>query len=90
MKSLNEYKKQTMEICRRKGWDTQPVENIWMFLTEEVGELASSIRRHTNQFQDGKVTNIEGEIMDVMSYLFQIAHIFNVDLDIAFQKQMQK
>ena len=86
MNSLNDYKRQTMEICKKKGWDKQPVENIWMFMTEEVGELASAIRRHTNQFHDGKVTNIQGEIMDVLSYLFQISHIFHIDLDEAFEK----
>lgn len=85
--TLNECKKVTMDICKKKGWDEQPVENIWMFLTEEVGELASAIRRTTNQFADKKKTNVEGEIMDVMSYLFQIADIFDIDLDNAFQEK---
>ena len=85
--TLNECKQITMDICKKKGWDGQPVENIWMFLTEEVGELASAIRRTTNQFADKKKTNVEGEIMDVMSYLFQIADIFDVDLDNAFQEK---
>jgi NTP pyrophosphatase (non-canonical NTP hydrolase) len=86
--SLNECKRKTMEICRKKGWDKVPVENIWMFLTEEIGELASAIRRSTNQFSDRKKTSIEGEIMDVLSYLLQIAHIFDIDLDSAMRKHL--
>ena len=86
--TLNECKQATMEICKKKGWDKVPVENIWMYLTEEIGELASAIRRSTNQFYDRKKTSIEGEIMDVLSYLFQIADIFDIDLDYAMQKHL--
>ena len=50
--TLNNCKKETMNICRKKQWDKVPVENIWMYLTEEIGELASAIRRSTNQFSD--------------------------------------
>ena len=87
--SLNECKIETMKICEKKGWDKVPVENIWMYLTEEVGELASAIRRSTNQFSDRKKTSIEGEIMDVLSYLFQIAHIFDIDLDSAMKQHIE-
>ena len=51
---LNACKKETIELCRKKGWDTVSVENLWMFLIEEVGELASAIRRSTNRFNDRK------------------------------------
>jgi len=85
MEPLNNHKRQTMEICRKKGWDNVSIEYLWMFFVEEVGELASAIRRHKKQFPDRKKINIEGEIMDVLSYLFQIADIFNVDLDVAWK-----
>ena len=84
--TLNECKVQTMEICRTKGWNEVSIPHIWMFLTEEIGELASAIRRTTNQFSDKKKTSIEGEIMDVLSYLFQIAHVFDIDLDKAWNE----
>ena len=58
---------------------------LWMLITEEVGELASAIRRTTNNFTDKKKVYIEGEIMDVMSYLFQLADRFQVDLDSAWK-----
>ena len=87
--TLNKSKNETMIICKKKGWDKVPVENIWMYLTEEIGELASAIRRSTNQFSDRKKTNIEGEIMDVLSYLFQIAHIFDIDLDSSMESYLK-
>ena len=84
--TLNECKNLTMEICKTKGWNEVSIPHIWMFLTEEIGELASAIRRTTNQFSDKKKTSIEGEIMDVLSYLFQIAHVFDIDLDKAWKE----
>lgn len=83
--TLNECKRDTMTMCVKKGWDNVSVEHIWMFLTEEIGELASAIRRATHQFSDGKKINVEGEIMDVLSYLFQISDIFDIDLDQAWR-----
>ena len=87
---LNEYKQKTKEICMKKGWDGVSIDHLWLFLIEEVGELASSIRRTTNNFSDRKKVNIEGEIMDVMSYLLQIADIFDIDLDEAWVKYIVK
>ena len=85
-KSLNYYKNITKKICIEKGWHNVSVEYLWMFLIEEVGELASAIRRHKKQFPDRKKVNIEGEIMDVLSYLLQLADIFDIDLDNAWDE----
>ena len=78
-----------MTMCRRKGWDTVSIEHVWMFLIEEIGELASAIRRATNQFSDGKKADVEGELMDVLSYLFQIADQFDIDLDSAWKSRQK-
>ena len=86
-KSLNYYKAVTKQVCISKGWQNVSVEYLWMFLIEEVGELASAIRRHKKPFPDRKKVNIEGEIMDVLSYLFQLADIFSIDLDKAWDER---
>ena len=87
--SLNYCKEETMRICEKKGWNTASIPHLWMFLIEEVGELASAIRRNTKQFKDNKKIHIETEIMDVLSYLFQIAHEFNIDLDLAWEEHIK-
>lgn len=78
---LNSYKDMTREMCLYKGWNKASVEQVWLYLTEEIGELAGSIRRCRNQFCDGKQTKIEDELGDVFSYLFQLAYMLNIDLD---------
>ena len=55
-------------------------------LTEEFGELASAIRQHKKTFKKTNLkkdrgTDIMMEMGDVFSYLFQLAHMLNVDLD---------
>jgi NTP pyrophosphatase (non-canonical NTP hydrolase) len=79
--SLNVYKHETITLCRTRGWTGPNIEQVWMYFTEEVGELAGSIRRHKNQFRDKKKIKIEAEMGDVFSYLFQLAHMLNIDLD---------
>lgn len=68
------------------GWEQVSIEHLWMFFIEEVGELASAIRRLTTPFADKKKPNIESEVMDVLSYLFQISDKFGIDLDSAWEK----
>ena len=87
---LNIYKHETIDLCRRKGWLGPSIEQVWMYFTEEVGELAGSIRRHRNQFRDKKTIKIETEMGDVFSYLFQLAHMLNVDLDKMWEEHRYK
>ena len=88
--SLNEYKFEIMKMVSQKGWLGPSVENVWMYFTEEVGELAGSIRRHRNQFRDRKRFKLESEFGDVFSYLFQLAFMMNIDLDQMWKHQREK
>mgnify|MGYP006145069109 CR=1 FL=1 len=78
--NLNYYKNDTYELCIAKKWNNVDIHSLWMFLMEEIGELASATRRKNNQFNDGKKISVENEIMDVLSYLFQISYILDIDL----------
>lgn len=84
--SLNYYKSETKRICEKKGWDRAAVDTVWLLLTEEVGELASAIRQYKKTFKKTNLkkdrgTDVMVEMGDVFSYLFQLAHMLNVDLD---------
>ena len=87
---LNEYKLCTKSICKKKGWVDLPIECLWLLFVEEVGELASAVRRATNQFKDRKKINVESELMDVFSYLFQLADVLNVNLDEEMEKYLKQ
>jgi len=82
-------------MCQQKGWDKAPISIVWMLLNEEMGELASSIRqkkqiyRKTGLKKD-RGTDVVMEMGDVFSYLFQLAHMLEVDLDEMWQLHQQK
>ena len=84
--SLNKYKCETEKVSRLKGWDRAPIDTVWLLLTEEVGELASAIRQYKKTYKKTNLkkergTDVMMEMGDVFSYLFQLAHMLNVDLD---------
>jgi len=73
-------------MCKEKGWDRTSVSTVWLLLTEEIGELASAIRQNSRIFKKSGLKknrgiDIQSEMGDVFSYLFQLADMLNVDLD---------
>ena len=92
---MNQFRDETAELCKLKGWDKAPVSIVWMLLNEEMGELASSIRqahriyRKTGLKKD-RGTDVVMEMGDVFSYLFQLAHMMNIDMDQMWELHRQK
>jgi NTP pyrophosphatase (non-canonical NTP hydrolase) len=83
---MNRYRDETAELCKRKGWDKAPISTVWMLYTEESGELASAIRQNQHLYRKTGLKKDRGidvvmEMGDVFSYLFQLAHMLNIDLD---------
>jgi len=86
METLNNYRDYTQQMCATKGWDKANLHTVWLLLTEEVGELASAIRQHSRTFKKTNLkksrgTDVQMEMGDVFSYLFQLASMMNIDLD---------
>jgi NTP pyrophosphatase (non-canonical NTP hydrolase) len=92
---MNKFRDETAEMCKVKGWDKAPVSIVWMLLNEEMGELASSIRQNQRIYRKtglkkDRGTDITMEMGDVFSYLFQLAHMLNVDMDAMWDLHRQK
>lgn len=92
---MNKFRDETAALCHQKGWDKAPISIVWMLLNEEMGELASSIRqkkqiyRKTGLKKD-RGTDVVMEMGDVFSYLFQLAHMLEIDLDEMWELHQQK
>jgi NTP pyrophosphatase (non-canonical NTP hydrolase) len=92
---MNQYRDETFQLCRVKGWDKAPVSAVWLLLTEEIGELASAIRQYQRTFRKSGLkkdrgVDVETEMGDVFSYLFQLAYMLNVDLDHMWLQHKEK
>lgn len=90
MATLNDFKEETMKVCRQKGWDSVSTELLWLLFIEEIGELASAIRRTSNNFTDRKRANVTSEWYDCLSYLFQLADRFQIDLDSSWEDYVRQ
>lgn len=79
------------EMCAEQGWNKNNHLEIFLLFTEEVGELAKAIRKHTQLYAEpAKQTpgfHLEEEFADVLNYLLDLANYFNVDLEEAFRKK---
>ena len=92
---MNKSRDETATMCKQKGWDKAPVSIVWMLLNEEMGELASSIRQNQRIYRKtglkkDRGTDVTMEMGDVFSYLFQLAHMLNVDLDTMWEMHRVK
>ena len=92
---MNKYRDETANMCKQKGWDKAPVSIVGMLLNEEMGELASSIRQNQRIYRKtglkkDRGTDVAMEMGDVFSYLFQLAHMLNVDLDTMWEMHRVK
>ena len=80
MKKLQNYIK---KIDKERGFEDATVPELFMYLSEEVGEAAKAARQLTKMRTDSKSEKFElaHEMADVLSYLLDIANRFDVDLE---------
>lgn len=86
---FDSYKVENRNICERMGWGGIGVQSLWLCLVEEVGELAASVRRVTRVYPDHKKMSIQGELMDVLSYVLQLADMYDVNIEDAWANHME-
>jgi NTP pyrophosphatase (non-canonical NTP hydrolase) len=86
--TVPEWQTYMAHLVKYRGWDQASDLEIFLLLTEEVGELAKAYRRHRALFteqaksreQDTK-EEVAGELADVFSYLLDIAQRLDIDLE---------
>lgn len=92
--TLPQFQQYVKQVCAERGWDKTNHLELFLLLSEEVGELAKAIRYHNGLFSETtnqpKKYDLEGEFADVLSYLLDLANHFGIDLEKAFrQKEKQ-
>lgn len=94
--TLREMQMHIKEVCEKRGWDKNNHLEIFLLLSEEVGELANVIRKitslHTQKSDNPEELKkmLEEEFADVLNYLLDLANYFDVDLQKAFVEKDQK
>lgn len=72
-------------VARRRGWDNESARDTMLLLTEEIGELARAVRRHTGLSRDASYEDLDtaAELADVQLYLVHLANALGIDLGTA-------
>ena len=95
MSELAELQRAISEIRAQRGFVTDPVK-IHLLLTEEIGEIASQIKRLWSvNYDDFDKSQLEEEIADVFVLLTALANRFDIDIEQAvvakfFEKDGQR
>ena len=89
--TLKDFQHHIKEIGERRGWDKNNYLEIFLLLSEEIGELAKAIRNQTGLYSEKNKENskykLEEEFADVLNYIFDLANCFNIDLEQAFRNK---
>ncbi len=89
LSGLQEYMSQ---VCTQRGWTKSDVLECFLLFMEEVGELASAIRsKEKILWEKGKTASTLGEeLVDILSYLLELANTLEVDLEEEFRAKERK
>lgn len=89
MADIQAYIKATV---KHRGFDKQSVQDNFIMLTEEVGELAKALRplRGIGIADDSQTVEIEHEVADVLWMLVCVCNQLDIDLETALRSKEQK
>src|SRR3989344_6609536 len=89
LKELQEYfKAKAVE----RGFDKETPQDAMLLMTEELGELARAIRKHSGIKTDDKerIYAMEEELADILIYTLHLSNILGLDLEKAFWKKEEE
>jgi NTP pyrophosphatase (non-canonical NTP hydrolase) len=80
------------EVCKERGWVKDSYAEKFLLFTEEVGELAKAMRREAGLYEEKakqQQSELAEEFADVLSYLLDLANLYQIDLEAAFREKEQ-
>lgn len=92
---LKDFQKYINDMIEIRGFDRQTPQDIMLFLTEEMGELAKEIKKSAkykvdkNKKENNEI-DIDGEIADIFIYLLSMCRTMNINLLEAFKNKEEK
>lgn len=89
--TLKDLQDHIKKIGEERGWDKNNYLEIFLLLSEEIGELAKAVRNYAGLYAEKNnfknKFELEEEFADVLNYLFDLANCFDIDLENAFRKK---
>lgn len=91
--TIQDFQDYLLQVRKERNWEQNNPLEVFLLLTEEVGELANAIRDKIKLYPKKDKTSekmqeaLAFEMSDVFSYLLDLANIFEVDLEQAFREK---
>jgi len=85
--ALKDFQQYVRDLVEERGFENDNIPEIFMLLSEEIGEMAKAARKRINMKTDDNShkPDLELEIADVFIYILDICNHFDVDLEKAFR-----
>ncbi len=90
MKKLQEKADEIIDKIDKKVNVEHNLDNTFMHLIEELGELTAEIGKVKYRNQDIDMENLKDEIADVFLFLCRIGNIYNIDIQDAINEKIVK
>ncbi len=90
--TLNDIQVYVAAVCQARGFDKESVEDSYIMLTEEVGELAKALRKHRcmTVATDSVVGDLAHEAADVLWLLVCVCNQLGIGLEQAVRDKEEK
>lgn len=90
--TLSDYQNLVRQLVKQRGFDEETVPEVFMLLTEEIGEFAKAVRKTgaVKVATDSRVHEIEEEAADVFWLLVDLCNRLDIDLEQAFRAKEAK
>ena len=88
--NLKDVQNYVHDMVKLRGFDNESAKDIMLLMTEEIGELAKALRKHSGLKTDVNKDNykpIAGELADVFIYLVDLCNVLEIDLFTAFKEK---
>jgi NTP pyrophosphatase (non-canonical NTP hydrolase) len=87
--TLSDYQQYMRDMVVERGFTDTTIPELFMYLSEEIGEMAKAARQVTKMHTDdnSEKKELDHELSDVFSYLVDIANHLDVDMEKAFREK---
>ncbi len=80
--------KYLQEYLKSKDYHPEQVKDYFLYLSEEIGELARAIHKNLRPTANNEIKEtIEEELWDVLYYILAIANCYNINMEEIISKK---
>ncbi|MCK4635998.1 MAG: pyrophosphohydrolase [Candidatus Moranbacteria bacterium] len=85
--NLQDFQRYVVDLKKERGFEKETISEIFMLLSEEIGEMAKAARKSSGMKVDenSNIPDLGLETADVFIYLLAVCNYFDIDLEKAFR-----